>query len=194
MRWLRVGFPHGLVAGRLRRLDALAFDVGVDVRADRVVGGVRLVERRLQRRFEGQPCVLAVGQRPVQPHALGGEATQVDVAPAVAAGDVVVGLLDRGLAAWILGRGLVVEAHVGQPRHAVAAAVEPGHAGRTADREVHLPSGEVQVLGDLRSGLPGADHQHGAIRQLIRVAVLLRMQLGDRRIQRAGEAGITGMG
>jgi hypothetical protein len=46
----------------------------------------------------------------------------------------------------------------------------------------------VQVLGDLRAGLSGADDQHLTVGQLGRVAVLVRVDLRDRGRQLLGHA------
>src|SRR5882757_882891 len=62
---LRVGLPARGVPSRFWCGDPLALDVRVDVRADGVVDGVRLVEGRTQRRLEGKRGVLAVAQRSV---------------------------------------------------------------------------------------------------------------------------------
>ena len=46
----------------------------------------------------------------------------------------------------------------------------------------------MQILGDLRTGLPRAHHQHAAFGQRLRIAVLLGMQLDDIRRQTLGQA------
>ena len=63
-----------------------------------------------------------------------------------------------------------------------------------ADREEHLAARAQQLVGDLRSGRPGADHQHRALRQLSGVEVPGRVELhqsgifgNDRRDHRALE-------
>ena len=38
-------------------------------------------------------------------------------------------------------------------------------------------AGGVEFLGDLSAGLTGADYQHGAFRQLLRIAVIVRVEL-----------------
>ena len=143
----------------------------------------RHIEGVSQRWFEGQPGILAVAEGAVESHPLLGEPAQIDVAATVAAGDVVVGLLDGGLATGVLRGGLVVEAHVGKPRHAVAAAVEPGDPWRAADREVDLTALQVKVLGDLGARLTGAHDQHRTLGELIGFTVLLGVNLGDRIVQ-----------
>ncbi len=83
------------------------------------------------------------------------------------------------LAVAVLLDGHVVVAHVVQPRHHVASAVEAGDPRRPPHREVHGAACEVQVLGDLRAGLPGADDEHVVRRQLPRVAVPRGVHLRD---------------
>src|SRR5690606_68591 len=125
----------------------------------------------------------------VERHALQGELAQVDVTAAVAAGDVVVGVLALARSARLVLDGDVVVAHVVQPGHAVAAAVEAGDARGVADGQVHGAPGQVQVLGDLGAGLAGADHQHRAFGQGVGVTVVRGMQLSDVGGQSFGEAG-----
>lgn len=115
----------------------------------------------------------------VEPHALGGERAQVDVVAAVASGDVVVGAEPHGVRVGELVDSPGVVAHFVEPGHDVPATVAPGDARRGPDGEVHPASGQVQVFGDLAAGLPGADDQDVAVGQLVRVAVLGRVQLDD---------------
>ena len=65
----------------------------------------------------------------------------------------------------------VVLAEVGQPVHRVLAAVAARAAGGAADDEVGFAAVEMQVLGDLATGLAAADDQDLAGRQLAAVAV-----------------------
>ena len=124
----------------------------------------------------------------MQLHAFQRELAQVDVAPTIAAGDIVVGVVAHALAQRVLVHGHVVVVHVGQPVDHVAAPVEACTARCIAHGQVHLAAGQVQVFGDLRSGLARAHHQHGAIGQRLRVAVLLGMDLHDARRQALGQA------
>lgn len=48
----------------------------------------------------------------------------------------------------------------------------------------------MQLLSDLAAGLTGSDHQDRAVRQRRLVAVLLGVQLGDLRRERAARRGI----
>jgi hypothetical protein len=50
---------------------------------------------------------------------------------------------------------------------------------------VHLTSLQVQVLGDLGTGLAGADHEHGSLGELGGVPVAGGLQLSDPRVDRA---------
>ena len=93
----------------------------------------------------GAACV--VGERTVEPHPLGGKPAQVDVAAAVAAGDVVVRLGADGLAARVLGDRHPVVAHLVEPVGDVPAPMEARHPRRAADR---------QVLRESRSRLTAA--------------------------------------
>lgn len=125
-------------------------------------------------------CPVDDCERPaVQRHAADGELPQIDVAAAVAPRDVVVGGLPLGEAARRDRH--VVQAHLGEPGHAVPAPVEPGDTGCPAHGEVHVAALDVQVLGDLGARLPGADDEHRPLRQLARVAVLVRVHMRDRR-------------
>ena len=100
-----------------------------------------------------------------------GEFAQVDVAAAVAAGEVMVGFLADFFAQRMLIDRQIVLAEVGQPVHRVLAAVAARAAGRAADDEVGLAAVEMQVLGDLAAGLAAADDQDLAGRQLAAVAI-----------------------
>ena len=77
---------------------------------------------------------------------ISGSAHDVDVVAAVPAGHVVVRRLPLREPRGVLLDGDVVDAHVLEPRDAVAAPVEPGAARGAAEREVHLPAGEVEGL------------------------------------------------
>ena len=87
---------------------------------------------------------------------------QIDVAAAVAAGDVVIGLVAHALAQRMLVHRQIVVAHQVQPLDHVLAAIAPRHPRRIADAQMHLAAGEMQILGDLAAGLSAAHHQHGA--------------------------------
>ncbi len=107
----------------------------------------------------------------MQHHALEGEAPQVDVATAAAAGEVMVRLLaDTFLQRVSVDRKIVV-AEIGEPVDGVAPAIDPRAARGRADHEVDLAAGQVQVLGDLAAGLARADDEHGPGRELVRMTI-----------------------
>ncbi len=147
-----------------------------------------MVEVGAQVGLELQRVAVEPGHQAVEFHTLERKAAQVDVAPAVAAGHVVVGVVAHAFAQRMLRDGHVVIVHVGQPVDHVLAAVEARAARRVAGGEVDLAPGQVQVFGDLRARLAAAHHQHRAIGQLRRVAVLRRVVLHDRSRQLLGHA------
>ena len=81
---------------------------------------------------------------------------QVDVAPAVAAGHVVVGLGAHALLAADARAPACRSSPCRPASRRRPAAVAARDARRAADRQVHLAAGEVQVLGDLAARLAGA--------------------------------------
>jgi hypothetical protein len=115
----------------------------------------------------------------VQGHALHGEGAQVDVVPAVAAGDVVVGAEPHRVGVVELVDAAGVGAHVVEPGDDVAAAVPAGDARRGTGGQVHGAAREVQVLGDLAARLAGADDEHGPFGELLGVLVRRGVQLRD---------------
>src|SRR5690606_23808239 len=142
---LVAGSPHRHVARLPRGVDARAGDIGVDAVLDALGHRVGGVQRGRQGGGEGGNAVGGdVGHAAVERHALQGELAQVDVTAAVAAGGVVVGVLALARSAWLVLDGDVVVAHVVQPGHAVAAAVEAGDARGVADGQVHGAPGQVQ--------------------------------------------------
>ena len=72
-----------------------------------------------------------------------------------------------------------MEVDLQDPVEDVLAAVPPRGLGAGRDRQVDLPAGVEQVLGDLAAGLPGAHHQHGAVGELLRAAVFVAVELAD---------------
>ncbi|CAB3808415.1 hypothetical protein LMG28138_06040 [Pararobbsia alpina] len=73
----------------------------------------------------------------------------------------------------------VVVLHVREPIHHIAPPIKAGTAWRVAHREHHLASGQMQVLGNLRTGLPRSHHHYRALGQRLRVAIFRRLQLQD---------------
>ena len=179
--------PGWHVTGLDGRLDRLLLQPDIDAALDAFIGPVRIVEIGGEIVREAGEAGLHARQRPVQRHALDGEAPQIDVAAAVAPGDVMVGLVAHPLAQRVTVHRQIVVAHQMQPFDHILATVEAGDARRAADAQMHLAAVEMQVLGDLRPRLSGADHQHGAGRQRSRVPIVRRMHLQDRRIDGSGE-------
>ena len=165
---------------RLASLVGHGHAAGGDERVDRVLDalrhGVGLIQAAGEIGREAGHGLIDRGQPPVQPHPLAGEDPQVDVMAAVAAGDVVIGPQPQRIGVLELINPAVVVAHRVQPGHHVAAAVAAGDPRRAAGRQVHPPTGQVQVLGDLAAGLAGAHHQDRAIRKRARVAVARGVQ------------------
>src|SRR5262250_3933944 len=78
--------------------------------------------------------------------------------------------------------------HPCEPVVDILSAIASRYAAGAADREIDLPSALVQLLGDLRTGLSGADDEHCTTRQGRRIPVLARVNLQDvRRNVRAEE-------
>ncbi len=183
----RLRRPGGFVGRGRRRVDALLGDPAVDRRVDPRVGRIGAVQARREIVREREGGAVDAREPAVEPHPVPRELPQIDVAPAIAAGHVVVGLLARRGPLRVLLDRQVVMPHVVQPGDDVPATVEARHARRITDREVHLTPRQVQILGDLRTRLAGADDEHRAIRQHGGVAVLLRMHLRHPRRQRTSE-------
>jgi hypothetical protein len=144
-------------------------------------------------RGELQGGAVQAVQATEQLHAFAGEATQVDVAPAVAAGDVMVSVVAHTLTQRVYINTNVVVAHLGQPVDHVLAAIEARTTGRIAYSQKHFAPRQMQVFGDLRTGLPGTDDQHIALWQRLRIAVLLGMNLGDPAGRRSARRGMIGV-
>lgn len=104
---------------------------------------------------------------------------QIDVAAAVAAGHVVIGLVAHAFAQGVLMHRQIVIAHQVQPLDHILAAVAARHPRRVGDAQMNLAAGEMHILGDLAAGLAAADHQHGTRGQLFRIAVDRRVNLHD---------------
>ena len=113
---------------------------------------------------------------------------EVDLAATVAAGEVMVGLLTNLLAQRVGVRGGLIVAHLGEPIDRVLAAVFARRAWRITNGEMHLPTGEVEIFGNLAARLTGTHDQHLAIRDLRRVLVVLRMDLMQRERQALANA------
>ncbi len=75
-----------------------------------------------------------------------------------------------------------------QPVDEVLATVSAGRFGNDGYGEVDLAAGGVQFLGDLPTGLAGADYEHGPRRELRRIAVVVGMQLGQAGRELGGQS------
>src|SRR6516165_11878921 len=73
----------------------------------------------------------------------------------------------------------VVLAHPGKPPVRVLAAVAPRRPPGATRREKDLSTGLIELLGDLRAGLRAADDQDATGQELVRVAIVVRMELLD---------------
>ncbi|KPW99105.1 Uncharacterized protein ALO75_05350 [Pseudomonas syringae pv. coryli] len=78
---------------------------------------------------------------------------------------------------------------VPQPQHTHPPAEIPAAIGarRTvvrADRQVHFATREQQLLGDLHTRGTSADHQYAALRQLLRIEIVRRVDLMKRLVNR----------
>jgi len=147
------GGPDRLIDGARRRVDSLGRDVPIDQRVDAVVHPVRLVEIGFEVRLENHPTVAHVIQAPIERHALLRKRPKIDVAPAVASSEVVIGVLSLAAYPLVGDRDLILT-DVRQPVDDVAAAIEARASWRVAGDEVHLPAVEMQILGDLRLDWP----------------------------------------
>ena len=73
----------------------------------------------------------------------------------------------------------VPQAQDAQPEAEVLAAIAPGRAVMLADAQIDAAAGALQLIGNLGAREAGADHQHGARRRLVGVAVGSRVHLHD---------------
>src|SRR5262249_215985 len=73
--------------------------------------------------------------------------------------------------------GAIVDPELVRPPVCVLAALAPGRAAGTTYREIAPSPGLIELLADLSAGLGAADHQHRALRQRLRVAVGIGMNL-----------------
>ena len=72
------------------------------------------------------------------------------------------------------------------PQH-VTPAVDARQPHVLPDRQGHRPAGALQLGGQLHAGRRRPDHEHAAVGELVRVAVVERRELLDRRGHLAGE-------
>ncbi|KPH85396.1 hypothetical protein GLUCOINTEAF2_0203422 [Komagataeibacter intermedius AF2] len=128
-------------------------------------------------------------QRAVQAHAFLCKQSQIKVMPAISARDVMIGLVACAITQGVIIHRKVVEVHVRKPVHNVPPTVETRDTRGGANTQMDLAFFKEQVLDDLRAGLAAAHDQHSPFRQLGRVAVILRVNLMDGGVDRAGIAG-----
>lgn len=79
-----------------------------------------------------------------------------------------------------------VQKRLQQPPDRVATPVAARDGEAAGDRQVDVASGVVEFLRDLGSGLPGADDEHGSVRQLAGVPVAGGVELPDVRREPPG--------
>jgi hypothetical protein len=120
----------------------------------------------LRCRSSAKPIVpsCAASVRPYQGDARGGELPEVDGVTAAGAADG-----DRDVVG--VRRGGVPLAQHAEPPDEVAVAVAARWPVVRADGQVHLAAARTELLGDLSTRGAGADHEHSALGELLRVAV-----------------------
>ena len=91
------GLPDGLIRRFHRSADLFLLDVTIDAAFDAFSHFVRVIEIFLQVVSEFEIAVADVIKPAVEPHALQRQLPQVDLAPSVAAGDIVVRLGSNGV-------------------------------------------------------------------------------------------------
>src|SRR5947209_12137259 len=174
---LLLGCPHRRIARLGRSVNVVGVNVAVDGVLDALRHRISVIQVLCQIRREPQCGAGRSGEPAVHPHAVAGEGAQVDVASAVATGDVMVHPEVHCVRVGEFADRFAVVTDVLKPGHYVAATVEPGDARRATHREVYLTAGQVQILGDLATGLARADHQHLTGRQPVGAAVLRGVNL-----------------
>jgi hypothetical protein len=73
-----------------------------------------------------------------------------------------------------------------EPSHDISTAISPRGAGRTADTEVDLFSGQMEVFGNLATRLSGADDENRFVGEGFGIFVGGGMELPDLRGQALG--------
>jgi len=185
---LALRLPHRHVARFGRCVDAVRRDVRIDRVLDVVRDRVRAIEVRGEIRREVQHAVTHAGEPPIELHALARERAQIDIVAAAATGHVVVRVVAHAMLERVLRDGEIVVAERVEPPHDVATAVAARGPWCGTDAQVHAPAGEVQILGELRAGLTGADDEHVAAGQRRGVRVRRRMDVRDVVVEALGEA------
>src|SRR5258708_33645660 len=88
-----------------------------------------------------------------------------------------IGFRANPLLQWMLIYRHVVIAHLVQPIDHVFTAIPARGSGSAADAEMHLTTGQMELLCYLAARLTGADHQHFSGGQCSRISVLSGMQM-----------------
>src|SRR5262245_37916143 len=112
---------------------------------------------------------------------------QIEALAAVLAGDLRMGMkLEPRRFQFLYFR--IKHPHPCEPVIDILSAIASRYAAGASDRERDIASALVQLLGDLRTGLSGADAEHCTTRQGQRIPVLARVNLQNvRRNVRAEE-------
>ncbi|MNO72181.1 hypothetical protein D3C76_631210 [compost metagenome] len=181
------GDPTRLVALARRRINPLLLDVLVDRAIDPVVHRIGIVQILGQVVGELQARALQAVEPTEQLHAFAGKVAQVNITATIATGHVVVGVIAHAFTQRMGINANLVVTHFRQPVDHVLAPVETCATWRISDSQIDFAPGQVQVLGDLRTRLPGANDQHIADGQGLRIAVLLGVKLMNARRQAFGQ-------
>jgi hypothetical protein len=138
---LLLGCPHRRIARLGRSVNVVGVDVAVDGVLDALRHRISVIQVLCQIRREPQ-CGAGRSDEPaVHPHAVAGEGAQVDVASAVATGDVMVHPEAHCVRVGEFADRFAVVTDVLKPGHHVATTVEPGAPRRATHREVHSAIG-----------------------------------------------------
>ena len=112
-------------------------------------------------------------------HSLGDEVSKVDRASAIGTTEG-----DRDVLGASRRRLEIPEAEHAEPPDKVAVAIATWWAGMRPDRHLHRTPGTLQLICNLHTGCTTTDHEHTAVRQLLRILVIARVDLQHRRISR----------
>ena len=95
----------------------------------------------------------------MQSHPLQGPTAQVDLAPPIPTGEVVIRFGTHTARVCMFADRHGVVAHAIQPVHDISAPVSTRRTGSAAHAQVHRSSCQKKIFGDLASGLTTAHHQ-----------------------------------
>src|SRR5258708_6955864 len=138
--------PHCAVASLHGRRDILPGDKIVDAGLDAFRHLVGLIEALGKIIIAYENVARNIEQPAIKLHAVERMPAQIDVAPAVAAGDIVVGLVAHAFAHRVLMHRKVIRAHEGPPLDHLLAAITAPHPRRIADAQAHLAAGPMKSL------------------------------------------------